>query len=110
LWTGLVVLGGWVVFNSPDLTVAASLFAAAVTPSLDVPPTVAEAFTPLAALALFGGALISVLPGRFRPVSLLPMRSRQGEMIRLALYCGALPLVAVRVLSDAYTPFLYFQF
>ncbi len=110
VWTGFVVLGGWVLFNATDLTTASSIFAAALTPSLEVPSTVADAFTPLAAIALVGGAVISVLPGRFRPVNLLPVRSAQGEAIRLALYCGALPLVTVRVLSDAYTPFLYFQF
>ncbi|MFW2384016.1 MAG: MBOAT family O-acyltransferase [Acidimicrobiales bacterium] len=109
-WTVLVVLGGWVLFKSPDLATAGSLFAASVTPSLDVPSTVADAFTPLAATALVGGAVISVLPGRFRPADLLSVRSRQGEAVRWALYGAALPLVAVRVLSDAYTPFLYFQF
>ncbi len=110
VWSGLVVLGGWILFRSPDLGTAASILQAAVTPSLEVPASVAEAFTPLAAAALVGGAVISVLPGRFRPVDLLPIRSRKGEMVRLALYGAALPLVALRVLSDAYTPFLYFQF
>ncbi len=110
LWTGVVVLGGWVLFRSPDLGTAASLFQAAVTPSLAVPAAVGDAFTPLAAIALLGGAVVSVLPGQFRPADLLPVRSRQGEMVRWALYGAALPLVALRVLSDAYTPFLYFQF
>jgi alginate O-acetyltransferase complex protein AlgI len=110
VWSGLVVLGGWILFRSPDLGTAVSILQAGVTPSLEVPASVVEAFTPLAAVALVGGAIISVLPGRFRPVDLLPVRSRHGEMVRLALYGAALPLVALRVLSDAYTPFLYFQF
>jgi len=109
-WTGLVVVSGWVLFRSPDLGTAASIFEAAATPSLSVPPAVADAFTPLAAIALFGGLVISVLPGRFRPVEQLMLRSRRGEVLRLGLFCAGLPLVAVRVLSDAYTPFLYFQF
>ncbi|NNE96606.1 MAG: MBOAT family protein [Acidimicrobiales bacterium] len=110
VWTAAVVLGGWILFRSPDLGTAAALFSASVSPSVAVPPAVADAFTPLTAIALFGGAVISILPGQFRPVDLLPKRTRQAEAMRWALYGAALPLVAIRVLSDAYTPFLYFQF
>ncbi len=110
VWTLLVVVFGWILFASPDLTTAGNLFVAAFTPSLAVPTSVANAFTPLAATALFGGLIISALPDVYRPVRLLPVRGWQGDTVRLALYLVAVPLVGVRVLSQVYTPFLYFQF
>ncbi len=109
-WTALVVLGGWILFRAPTLTNAIAMFEAMVVPTEGLPITVSDAITPVTAGALVIGLLASVVPASLRPVDLLTRRVRRAEVARFALYGAALPLVAIRILSDAYTPFLYFQF
>ncbi len=110
VWTALVVLGGWILFRAPDLSTAGSFLAAAVVPSGGLPAPVADALTPLTATTLVLGLALAAAPTDFRPVDLLSQRQPQAGAIRFALYGAALPLVAVRILSDAFTPFLYYQF
>jgi alginate O-acetyltransferase complex protein AlgI len=110
VWTALVVLGGWILFRAPDLSTAGSFLAAAVVPSGGLPLQVADALTPLTGAALVLGLAAAAVPYQFRPVELLSERRAQAGAIRFALYGAALPLVAVRILSDVFTPFLYYQF
>ncbi len=109
-WTGLVVLGGWVLFRAESLTAAGAIFKVMVIPTGGLPSAVSEAITPVTAGALVIGLAASVVPASIRPTDLLGLRVPRGEILRLGLYAVALPLVAIRVLSEAYTPFLYFQF
>ena len=109
-WTGLVVLGGWVLFRAESLTAAGAIFKVMVIPTGGLPSAVSEAITPVTAGALVIGLAASVVPASIRPTDLLGLRVPRAEFLRLGLYAVALPLVAIRVLSDAYTPFLYFQF
>jgi alginate O-acetyltransferase complex protein AlgI len=110
LWTLLVVLGGWILFRAPSLGVAGGILRAAVVPTPGIPALVSDALTPLSIVTLVAGILLAVFPERINPRSRLLISSRRGGTARLALYGLALPLVAIRVAADTFTPFLYFQF
>ncbi len=110
VWTALVVLGGWILFRAPDFGTAAELLRSAVVPTGGLSVDVRDALTPVTAAALVGGLVVSAAPATIRPVDVLRRRQPRAEAVRWALYGVGLPLIAVRILADTFTPFLYFQF
>ena len=110
VWTALVVLGGWVLFRSPDLSTAGSILKVMMIPTGGLDADVASRLTPLTTVALAVGLITSVLPTTFRPQDLLDERGVPAGALRFAVFAVALPLVGLRVLADTFTPFLYFQF
>jgi alginate O-acetyltransferase complex protein AlgI len=109
-WTALVVVLGWILFRAESISTASSLIWAAMTPSLDLPTSLSSAMTPVTVGSLLLGLAFSAAPTRFDPRQLLQSSTPQGLAIRLPFYSICLPLIAMRVLSDTFTPFLYFQF
>ena len=110
VWTAVVVLGGWVFFRSPDVSVAADILQAMVVPTGGLPVEVSDALSPLTIAALVGGLLLAAMPERLRPVDLLTDHRLVGSGTRFPVYLLALPLVALRILAETFSPFLYFQF
>lgn len=110
LWTAVIVLGGWVLFRSPDMGVATSMLRAMVLPTGGLRAEVLDAMTPLTVTALIGGLALAAMPERIRPIDLLTDPRVAGGAVRFTLYFFALPLVALRVVAATFSPFLYFQF
>ena len=110
VWTMAVVLSGWVLFRAPDLRTAGHILRAAIVPTMGLPGTVSAAITPLSAAALIVGALLSILPRRIDFTSLLLRPGATATSVRFALYGVLLPIAAIRIVGDSFSPFLYFRF
>lgn len=110
IWTTLVVLGGWILFRSPDLGIAGAMLRAAVVPTSGLPTEVLDALTPLTVTALLVGLVTSSASTQYRPRRLLVESGVGPGAARAALFAVALPLVLTRIVGDTFSPFLYFQF
>lgn len=109
-WTALVVVLGWILFRAETFGMAATLIRAAATPSLDVPASLSAAMTPVTIGALLFGLAASAAPAEFQPRQMLQSSTPRGLALRLSLYGVCLPLIGVLIVSDTFSPFLYFQF
>lgn len=106
----LAVMGGWVLFRSPDPASAGTLYASLVGLH-GLGPLGFEthvALTPLATLALACGCVIAVAPRWFRiPRPTIPVFAAAADTV---FTFGLLALAALFVAASTYSPFLYFRF
>lgn len=111
LTLGLVMLG-WVVFRSADLTHAIRFYESlAGLHSVDAPRALWFALTTKNSFVLIAASAVFMLPADVRIGRLLEERSGAGfDAARLAVMLIAVPCVALLVMSGTYSPFLYFQF
>lgn len=110
--TLLIVIFGWVLFRSPDLSTAFAVMHHMVVPDLDgLTDVVDAALTNQRLLILLLAALVFVLPPR--PVTgpyLEAVRSRPATALRIGVMTAGLCYSAILVATGTFSPFLYYQF
>jgi alginate O-acetyltransferase complex protein AlgI len=110
--TQLLVVFGWVVFRSDNLTRAGHLLAAMVVPTGDgLTASVSAALTHRTLLILVLALLVFVLPpgfvmGRFVEFGI----GRPAMTARFAYVAVVAPVAAILVAVGTFSPFLYYQF
>lgn len=112
-----VVIVGWVLFRSVDLSSFLVHLRLMVSPFSEgawvVSPTVAAACTPLAVLALAVALGAMLLQGQLRPLGVVMSTAADTSLrktVRLGFIAGAACLTTAFALTQAYSPFLYFRF
>ena len=110
--TLLIVIFGWVLFRSPDLSTAFVIMHHMVIPDFGgLTDVVDAALTNQRLLILVLAALVFVLPPR--PVTgpyLEAVRSRPATALRIGVMTAGLFYSAVLVATGTFSPFLYYQF
>ncbi|MGH3694826.1 MAG: MBOAT family O-acyltransferase [Pseudonocardiaceae bacterium] len=110
--TLLVVVFGWVLFRSPDLSTALVFLRHMMIPDLGgLPDVVAASLTNQRLAILLGAALVFVLPAE--PVTgryLESVRSRPAAMLRVGVMTLGLFYAALLVATGTFSPFLYYRF
>ncbi len=110
--TLLVVIFGWVLFRSPDLSTALVFLRHMVILDLGgLPDVVAASLTNQRLAILLGAALVFVLPAE--PVTgryLESVRSRPAAMLRVGVMTLGLFYAALLVATGTFSPFLYYRF
>jgi alginate O-acetyltransferase complex protein AlgI len=110
VWTALVVLSGWIWFRAEGAGDAIDLLRAAVVPSGGLPAAVAAAMTPVTVSALVLGLAAAAMPSRISPREWLSSLTVAAVAVRATGFALLLPLVAMRIVGDTFSPFLYFRF
>jgi alginate O-acetyltransferase complex protein AlgI len=110
--TLLLVVFGWVLFRSPDLTTALVFLQYMVIPDLGgLPDVVAASLTHQRLAVLIMAALVFLLPtepitGRY----LESVRSRPATALRVSVMTVGLLYSALLVTTGTFSPFLYYRF
>ena len=111
-----VVLVGWIIFRAATLGQAWNFVSALARPlgenALTLPPSLYVAFTPGITAVFAAAAIVFLLPGRYglgtwlaTPAAAVPVfAARSGYLI------ACMGITLVLVLSQSYSPFLYFRF
>jgi len=106
-----LVLFGWILFRSPDVTYALSYYRALLRPGIGLPPEVALALDPVSMACLAIGAASVLIPRDWvTGVRIEDPRPLGQRMLRLATFTVVLPVSIILVMSSTFSPFLYFQF
>lgn len=111
-----VVLIGWIIFRSDTIgeawTFASALGAPFAKSAFAVPPSLAAALTPNATAIFAIACLIFVLPGRYGFGQWLStaISGTRGPFLRTGYLVACMSVALVMVLSQTYSPFLYFRF
>jgi alginate O-acetyltransferase complex protein AlgI len=110
--TLLIVIFGWVLFRSPDLSYALTVLAHMVIPDFGgLTDEVDVSLTNQRVLIMLLAALVFVLPAR--PVTgpyLESVRSRPATVLRVGVMTAGLFYATLLVATGTFSPFLYYQF
>lgn len=107
----LAVLVGWVFFRASDLGAALDYLGQMFTPGGGTPAEVSTALSNRAMLALAVGCSTVFIPRTFVTGKYIAGEKQLlADPVRVAWTVGVLPLALIVVASDAFSPFLYFQF
>ena len=112
-----VVVVGWVLFRSDDLSDFLTYLSLMVSPFSEgawvVSPAVAAACSPLAVVALTVGLGAMLMQRQLRPLGVVMMAAADTgprKAARLGFIACAACLTTAFVLTQGYSPFLYFRF
>jgi alginate O-acetyltransferase complex protein AlgI len=111
-----VVLVGWIIFRSDTLGQAWVFVRALGKPlgenALTLPPSLYVAFTPGITAVFAVAALVFFVPGRYGLGTWLatPHAAAPAFAARSAYLLACMGITLVLVLSQSYSPFLYFRF
>ncbi|MFN2519045.1 MAG: MBOAT family protein [Jatrophihabitantaceae bacterium] len=110
--TFLIVLVGWVIFRSPDITYASHFLAKMAVPDLgSLPDAVAVSMTHYRLTALSLGLLVLLVPSSWVFGRVLQRRDVRWPTGLRWVVSGALaPYSAIAIAAGTFSPFLYFQF
>lgn len=117
--TFALVVFGWVLFRSENLSVAGRMFQAMLVPDqlrephLGVSPDLASMLDTQHLLLLLLVLLIALLPGHFvmgRLIDGLDGTTRRGQLTARTVSMVASPYAALVAVAGSFSPFLYFQF
>ena len=107
-YTLLAVLAGWTLFRADGLGHAGRFFAQLLGQGPAVPTAGPPPWTPSVLLALAIGLLLSV--PNWSGLRVPPLPSWAGSNLKRAGLILLLTMALLRVLSGAYSPFIYFRF
>jgi len=110
--TFLLVMVGWVLFRSPDLSQAGRIYRALVLPSgFGIDARMASVLTHERAVTLALALTVLLLPRRFSLGRIMDHGTgpRIGAL-RLGYVLVAAPVCAILVAAGTFSPFLYYQF
>ncbi|WP_128292138.1 MBOAT family O-acyltransferase [Afifella aestuarii] len=112
-----VVVVGWVLFKANDLAQFAAFLKAMASPlagdAWSLAPLMVGALTPLTVLVLLLASAAALAQGQYTPLGVVvarPARSRFAEPARALFIAATGLLLALFILPQAYSPFLYFRF
>jgi alginate O-acetyltransferase complex protein AlgI len=109
VWTILLVMFGWLIFRSDNVSHAGELiWALGDTNGFRLSPLVEASLTPQRIFWLLIGALAFLLPGKRSMGEVLSRRDSPLSASWIAVTVGL--LASIYVLSSSFSPFLYFQF
>jgi len=110
--TFFVVMLGWVVFRSEDITQAGQYYATLFDfPLGSMSGVMDSVLTRQAVFFLIVGSCIALLPGRLSTGQWLDESTcTRAVLYRIVLSCILFPLALIFVISGTFSPFLYFQF
>ncbi|MEJ8575010.1 MBOAT family protein [Microbaculum marinum] len=109
--TLLLVMGGWVLFRSPDLAAAGAYYAALASPDLDgLPDAVARVAGNRALFVLALASVVFVLPRAFRMPDLMLGDGPASMAARATVLGIGYPYALVLIVAGSFTAFIYFQF
>ncbi len=108
-----LVMIGWIIFRAPDLGAAGALIGRLA--ALDFGPPSDDILVALdtrTSMILCLASIVFLLPGRgpANATRVLTQATRSGAFVRAATLIVALPLSLIVASSQAFSPFLYFQF
>ena len=110
--TFLLVVFGWVLFRSPDMTQALTIIGHMLLPDLTgLTDVVGEALTNQRLVILLGALVIAFLPAH--PVTgplLESSQTRTATVLRVGVMTVGLFYAAVLTAAGTFSPFLYYQF
>jgi len=107
----LAVLVGWVLFRASDLGAAFDYLGQMFTPGGGTPAAVSAALSNRALLAVAVGCSTVFIPRTFVTGKfIVGSKKFLADPVRVAWTVVVLPLALIVVASDAFSPFLYFQF
>jgi alginate O-acetyltransferase complex protein AlgI len=110
--TTVLVIIGWVIFRSPELSQALRMIGHMLLPDFTgLTDVVAAALTNQRLVILLAALLIFVLPAH--PVTgplVESSRTRPAATLRVAIMAVGLPYAAILIATGTFSPFLYFQF
>jgi alginate O-acetyltransferase complex protein AlgI len=111
LATFVLVVFGWVLFRSTDLSTAGDVLAAMLTPSGGpLPAALDDALVTPAILALAFGLANALLPRDFVMGRTVQGQWAGGPLAARLAVLALLPFAAITVAAGSFSPFLYFQF
>jgi alginate O-acetyltransferase complex protein AlgI len=109
--TFVLVVFGWVLFRSVDLSTAGEVYAAMLTPSGGaLPAALDETLVTPAILALAWGIASVLLPRDLVMGRVVQGRWTGGPLAARLAVLALLPFAAITVAAGSFSPFLYFQF
>ena len=109
--TLFLVLIGWVMFRSIDVSQAMNFYAHMFSfGEWQVPQTVSAALSHRNIITLFLAGTVFILPQQWQMAAFLTSGHRAASAYRIFLLVFVLPLVLVFIAAGTFSPFLYFQF
>jgi len=109
--TFVLVVLGWVLFRSVDLSTAGEVYTAMLTPSGgELPAALDDALVTPAVLALAWGLASVLLPRDLVMGRIVQGRWTGAPLAARLAVLALLPFAAITVAAGSFSPFLYFQF